>query len=80
MGLYFSFIYAVRGGILYELRAKNVEEDLKRRKITSYVSLNRHLPNCISRSGCTFSESCWLATFATSVLCALSPPHCNSPL
>ena len=56
MGFSFSFyyIYAVRGGMLYELRAKNVEEDLKRREITSYASLNRHLPKFVSRSGCTF--------------------------
>ena len=45
VGFSFSFYYtyAVRGGMFYELRAKNVEEDLKRREITSYASLNHHL-------------------------------------
>ena len=50
---FFSYIYAVRGGMLYELRAKEVEEDLKRKEITSYASLRRHFPKCISRPGCT---------------------------
>ena len=82
MGFFsFSFIYAVRRGMLYELRAKKVEEDLKIREITSHSSLNRHLQKCIFQVLVVhFSESCWVVTFATTVLCALSPPHCNSPL
>jgi hypothetical protein len=37
-----------------ELHAKKVEIDLKRSEITFCASLNRHLSNCISGSGCTF--------------------------